>query len=364
MRDNLPLHIDWNVGDSLQQQPVDEGCVRIGPLVAVPLVLRELGVDPAEVVRSVDLDMTLFDDPESIIAFPAMGRLAKVCVAWTQCPHFGLLIGQRAGADSLGLVGNLISHSPNIGSALRGLILHLHLHDRGAAPVLTVEKDVAMVNYLIYLQGVDGTNQIYDGAIAIIFNILQALCGPTWRPTKVLFCYSRPIDTEPYHRFFQAPLRFGMEQTAVAFPAKWLDRTVPGADHRLHRQLKQRIVTLEKFYPRNLVGQLRAMLRILLINRRYSREQAAQLFSIHPRTLNRRLEEEGYTFQGLIDEVRYEIARQLLENTYLPIGQIAAILNYSEAGAFTRAFRCWSGHTPTAWRTHRDYGKSVRTEQA
>jgi AraC-like DNA-binding protein len=351
MNDHLPSQIDWGVDDIFQQQPVGEGYVRIGPLVTVPLVLRELGVDPAEVISSVGLDMTLFDDPENIIAFPAMGRLAKVCVSRTQCPHFGLLIGQRAGADSLGLVGHLVSHSPNIGSALHSLVLHLHFHDRGAAPVLSVEKDLAMVSHLIYQQGVDGTDQIYDGAVAIIFNILRAMCGATWRPTEVLFCYSRPSDTEPYRRFFQAPLRFDTEQTAVVFPAKWLDHRVPNADRLLGQQLKQRIAVLETLYPRDFVGQLRAVLRILLITRQPSREQVAHLFSIHPRTLNRRLEERDCTFQGLVDEVRHEIARQLLENTYMPVGQIAAILDYSEASAFTRAFQRWSGHTPTAWRT-------------
>jgi AraC-like DNA-binding protein len=55
-------------------------------------------------------------------------------------------------------------------------------------------------------------------------------------------------------------------------------------------------------------------------------------------------------FKALANEIRFEIARQLLEDTEVPLGQIGAALGYSEASAFTRAFRRWSGQTPTSWR--------------
>lgn len=68
------------------------------------------------------------------------------------------------------------------------------------------------------------------------------------------------------------------------------------------------------------------------------------------RTLARRLEADGATFKQLSDEIQFEIARQLLLNTSLNITGIALALNYSEASAFTRAFRQWSGLTPREWR--------------
>ncbi|MDS4032342.1 MAG: AraC family transcriptional regulator [Candidatus Contendobacter sp.] len=323
----------------------------MGPLVATPRVLREFGVDPMEIMASLDLEPALFDDPENIISFATMGRLLKRCAAETRCPHFGLLIGQRMGPACLGLVGQLLQHLPDVGSALRGLVLNLHLHDQGAVPVLSVEQGMATLCYAIYQGGVEGADQIYDGAIAITFNILRALCGPAWLPTEVLFSHRRPSDVGPYRRFFQAPLRFDREQTALIFPATWLKHPLPDADPKSRRQIEQRIAALEDLNGDNLTGQLRRVLRILLVTRRTSLAQVAQLFSIHRRTLNRRLEERGVTFQALVDEVRYEIARQLLENTGMSICQIAATLDYSDPSAFTRAFRRWSGTTPAAWRT-------------
>ncbi len=59
-------------------------------------------------------------------------------------------------------------------------------------------------------------------------------------------------------------------------------------------------------------------------------------------------------YRAIANEIRFEIARQLLEDTEVPLGEIAAALDYSEASAFTRAFRRWSGHTHTEWRSHSD----------
>jgi len=345
----LPCH--ENTDASLQKRPVSEGHLRVGPLIEIPQILWEQGIDPVETVSSVGLDLTLLENSENFISFAVMGRLLKTCAVRTQCPHFGLLIGQRSGLDCLGVIGDLSQHMPDVGSALRSLILHLHIHDRGAVPVLSTEQGLAVFGYLIYQQGVEGSSQIYDGAIAITFNILRALCGPTWRPTTVLFSHRRPDDTRPYRRFFQAPLRFDMEKTALVFPAEWLDRAVAGADPLLREEFEQQTAALEKLDHPDFISSLRRALRTLLITHRSSLGQVAQFFSMHRRTLNRRLEEQNYTFQGLVNEVRYEIARQLLENTRMSICQIATALDYSDTSAFTRAFRRWSGKTPTAWRS-------------
>jgi AraC-like DNA-binding protein len=301
-------------------------------------------------VGGVGLDLTLFDDPENTIPFAAMGRLLRSCAERIRCPHFGLLIGQRSGPSCLGVLGELCQNMTDVSSALRTLIFHLHIHDRGATPALSVERGVAVLSYLIYQQGVEGLDQIYDGAIAVAFNILRALCGPIWLPTEVLFSRRQPEDAAPYRKFFQAPLRFDREQTALVFPAKWLDSAVAGADPLLRQQIERRIAEIEYLDNRDLVGQLRRTLRILLITHRGSLDQVAELLSMHPRTLNRRLKARGATFQALADEIRYEIARQLVEHTQMSMSQIAATLDYADASAFTRAFRRWSGDTPAAWR--------------
>ena len=86
----------------------------------------------------------------------------------------------------------------------------------------------------------------------------------------------------------------------------------------------------------------------------------ARLFSMHRRTLHRHLRMEGLAFRQVANEIRFEIACELLENTDMALSQIAAVLRYSELSAFTRAFRRWSGQTPSAWRSSHPRGRKSR----
>ena len=199
-----------------QLAAVTDGALRVGPLQGIPGLLRDLGADPDRVFAAAELNPGLLDDAEGTIPFGALGRLMSQCVEHTGCPHFGLLLGQRTGLPALGLVGHLGQHSPDLGTALRNMILHLHIHDRGAIPSLTVEHGCAVVGYTIYQPAAEATAQIYDSAIAITNNILHTLHGPGWHPSEVLLARAKPADPEPYRKVFQAPIRFGAEQSAVS----------------------------------------------------------------------------------------------------------------------------------------------------
>ena len=289
-------------------------------------------------------------------ASPPRVGCSACCAAATGCPHFGLLLGQHTGLEALGLVGNLVEHSPDVGKALQNLVLHLHLHDRGAVPILTIEGDRVLLGYAVYQPGIEGTRYIYDLAMAIGLNIMKGLCGRDWTPAEVLFSHSRPADPEPFRRLFRSPLRFDSERTALVFPRGCLSQPLPGADAKLSRLLEARIAQLESLGAWDLVDQTRRVLRNLLLGGRGSIDQVAEIFGIHRRTLNRRMRARGLTFQELVEEVRYDIARQLLGETDLDIVAIAAVLDYSDAAAFTRAFRRWAGTTPAAWRKDQGTG--------
>jgi AraC-like DNA-binding protein len=100
-----------------------------------------------------------------------------------------------------------------------------------------------------------------------------------------------------------------------------------------------------------LTDDVRRVLRTELLKDSCSAASIARVFSMHRRTLHRHLRTEGLAFRQVANEIRFEIACELMENTDMALGQIAAILKYSELSAFTRAFRRWSGQTPSAWRT-------------
>ncbi len=326
------------------------GTARIGATIVIPEILKRFHVDPDDVIAEAGLDPKLFDDPDNMVSFAARSRLLELCVARTGCQHFGLLVGQRIGLPSLGLVGYLIMHSPDVGSALRSFIRFFHLHTQGAMVSLTQQDNLAFLGYNIHQPRVEAAVQLEDGAVAIAFNILHKLCGSDWEPSEVCFAHRKPRDLEPFQQFFKAPLRFDAEQNGLFFNAKWLQQTVQEADPELFRLLRKQVDQLESGYKDDFPEQVRRVLRTGLFTGRANADRVAALFSMHSRTLNRHLKAANTSFQQLIDESRYEAACQMLENTEMGVSQIAEVLDYADASSFARAFRRWSGTTPARWR--------------
>ena len=286
----------------------------------------------------------------NVIPHAALGRLLTLSVARTNCPHFGLLVGQRSTILSLGLVGRLMQHSDTIGAALRCLVSNLNIQNRGAVPSLLVVGEVALLRYAVYQADTEGAEQIADGALAVAVNAVRALCGSGWNPTELLLPRTTPADVGPYRRHFRAPIRFNQEIATIVLSVRDLERRIAGADPLLRVLLEERIQQQKGLPGSEFPDDIRRLLRMRLTSQRCSAQDIAGVLAMHRRTLNRRLQVGGTGYRAITNEIRFEIARQLLEGTATPLSQIAAALGYSEASAFTRAFRRWSGQTPTAWR--------------
>jgi AraC-like DNA-binding protein len=327
-----------------------EGAVHVGPLLPVPALLNELGVDADELLASVGIEPLLLSDADNLMTFATAGRLLRECVARTACDHFGLLVGERGGPASLGLLGTLLLHSANAGSALQSLVTHLDIRDRGAVPTLTVEGKGVTLGYVVYERGVKSVDQIADIAIAIGCNILRSLCGAAWVPSEVLLAHRRPADVRPYRRFFRAPVRFDAGHNGLVFPSKWLARPLTANDPHLRQKLQDQVHYFDAIHGMSFAAKMRRTLRAAVTRGTCSVTQAAQIFNMSRRTLSRRLRAEGTTYEALLNEVRYEVACQLLGHTDMLVRDVAETLDYADAAAFTRAFCRWSGTTPARWR--------------
>jgi len=183
------------------------------------------------------------------------------------------------------------------------------------------------------------------------------LCGADWKPVEVRFAHRKPADLGPFRRFFRVPLCFDAEQYALRFAAYWLNHRLPETDPELRRLLQSQIDALEAHFGDDFPDQVRRVLRSALVARHAKADQVAALFSMHSRSLNRHLHAFGTSFQQLLDEIRYEYARQMLEDSTMELGEIAAALDYAAPGIFTRAFRRWSGAAPADWRAARKPAK-------
>jgi len=303
------------------------------------------------VLAELGLDSGFFEEPENRLFYRSGGRLVTRWVEASGCPYYGLRVGQRAGLAAMGAVGYLVQSAPSVRAALDALAQHLQVHDSGGLVDVEVDGTFASLGYTVVQHGVDGVDQIQDLSMAVAVNILRALCGSDWVPTEVVFAHRRPVEPEPFRQFFRCPIRFDAERTAVVFRRELLGQPPLGADPLLHRLMTDLIRELEARAKPDWVGSLRPLLRTMVVSPDCSLSALAKRVGVHSRTLNRRLGDAGTSFLQLREEVRYTVARQLLENTTSSTAQIASRLGYADSSSFCRAFKRWSGTGPAKWRS-------------
>ena len=319
----------------------------VGSLTEVPALLRALGADPAEVLASAGLTFKALAKPDNRISYESFGRLFANGAKATGHPLFGLMVGRIYRTESIGLVGEAMRDCATLGEALQLLTVHQHVNSAGGIAFMLKRGPIVDFGHAVYYPGVVGLDQIYDACLAAGFNFIRELVGSSWRPTEVFLPHARPESSVGYRQFFGTEPRFNADMCALRFPAYWLDRPVAGASPEGKRRALAR---LEAAFSPGVVMQSYRGLRTLLMSGKCSGDDLAQLLDLHRRTLNRRLREAGTTFQAVLDDVRFEVARQLLLYTEQCMDDVAASLGYAAVAPFMRSFRRWSGTTPGKWR--------------
>lgn len=327
------------------------GVARLGSLRTLPEVLEGFSVDVQAVLQRAGLPEDLFADPDRRIAFEALGRLFAACTELTGCEHLGLLLGAGFALDDLVELGGLLRNSATVADALQALLLHLYVHDRLAAPLLLrPEPSTVLLGYSPLWHGMQAPEQLQDAAVGICLRLLRELCGPGWKPLQVQFAHARPANPSFHRRLFSSRLCFDAEVSGIVFDAAWLEHAIAGADPQLHAHFARALSQIELNSGLSFSDQVVMVLHQLLLSRDCSTARVAEVFGICPRTLRLRLHKEGTALQVLLDQVRFELAKRLLQSTQLPLMKIAGVLCYADQAVFSRAFRQWAGLSPRQWR--------------
>ncbi|HEU4431133.1 MAG TPA: AraC family transcriptional regulator [Myxococcota bacterium] len=301
-------------------------------------VLAEAGVEARELA-----------DPERWMPVRRAAALLNAAARELRDDAFGLHYGLRREASAVGVLRYAIRHAPTVGAALRnadrfsGLQMQrgrMHFLPAGGLPLIRFEITPADYELLRW----------YSESVAVLgLRLVRSLCGEDWAPQRVRFGHSAPRDPREYERSFGCPVEFdqGVHFEVTLAPAD-LAREVVGADPTLLRLVESHLRLQLGGDPHDgWVAEVRHAVADALSNGEASIRAVSKRLGLSPRTLQRRLEAHRTSFQSIVSAVRRELADQYLGTADLSLAEVAFLLGYSDLSSFHRAFRRWSGKTPT-----------------
>jgi AraC-like DNA-binding protein len=176
-------------------------------------------------------------------------------------------------------------------------------------------------------------------------------------PAEVLFAHEAPADATEHHEFFRSPIHFSGGVNGMVFSDADGARRLHAADSALGGVIRRRLDTaLEKLDTRDQPTDVSTAARVrrLLIEGMGQEKRSVQAIGremgVSPRTLSRRLVEEGTSFSDIQDQVRHQLALALLNDASVSIAEVAFFLGYAEPAPFHRSFKRWTGTTPQGYR--------------
>jgi len=275
-------------------------------------------------------------------------------------PGLGLYLGSQLTITTHGLLGLAAMSSPTLGGAARLAcqyvatrtpLVSLRLEKKGMQVSLTIDE--------LYALG-DIRATFLETLTVTLLAVIDFVAGGQARVSQVNFAFQTPEYSSLYEAFFPCPVRFNQEQNQIILPAEDLSISSRLADIQVQRQAAQQCEQqLKQWQERQkLSGQIR-----LMLGRAKGRfpgfEQVADELSLSPRTLRRRLADEGTSYQELLEIWREEMAHQYLLTTHLSVQQISYLLGYNDPANFGRAFRKRNGGiSPLRFRQQ---GESINT---
>lgn len=266
--------------------------------------------------------------------------------------QLGLEMANSEEAASRTIFGGLFLYAPTVGDALRSLVHYFPAGQTGTRVALVHEQGISRLIYDIHDHAVGDRLQDAAYTLGKVCRSLRRAAGDAWSLEHVTLAVPEPRLQAPYRNFFQAPVVFGAQNTSLCFSTQLLEQPIRSADATRYADFCEHLNRLmPKCNEPDLLGDaLRAWMTHAIRWGRGTLEHAAADFGVTPRTMQRRLKEQGISFQPLLAEVRMEAAQRMLTESRLPVTDIAEQLGFSETSAFTRAFRGYTRLSPRAFR--------------
>jgi AraC-like DNA-binding protein len=313
--------------------------------------IRALGADVPRWLAKSGLDEKKLADASLTIALPVFTQLVLDAVTLSKEPALGLLVGERLLANSHGILGYAATNADTIRQALDLLERFMPLR----ISLVTITHALHPGELRIRFSETQPLGAIrgpvLEAVVMSIKNVLDSLTMGACPVQMVAFAFDAPEHEGLARDLFRCDVRYAQGWTGFTLHPDVIDVPLKMADPEAFREaarICQR--ELEKLTANASLG---ARVRRLLLEKQNgfpTLEVTARLFHMTPRTLHRRLIDEGTSFRALLEEVRHTLAIEHLKAERFSIEEIAYTLGYTDLANFRRAFKRWEGVPPSAFR--------------
>lgn len=284
---------------------------------------------------------------ESRISLDDTVRIWRAAAELTNDPHFGLAVGECARPNNINVVAYLVMSSPTLREALEKVKKFRRLISDGGYVDYIPKPKESWVIYKANEASLEFSYHQIEAVLVVIFRFANLTSQGDWTPVRVMFEHQACSDSKVHERIFGCPVIFGAEANAIVFDDVLLDQPLLQASEelgRMHEGYAEQL--LAKLDKQTWSKKVATLLEQSLARGPISRDIIASHMALSERSLQRKLKEEGTSFQEILDEVRLSLAERYLKDAELSLQDIATLLGFSEVSTFHRAFKRWTGRSP------------------
>jgi AraC-like DNA-binding protein len=314
--------------------------------------LEELGFSPTAILRDAGLPLGLFGREKIFVTTEELFALWRTIGEISNDPGIGLKLGSEERIERYDPIAIAALYTRTFREALERMARYKQL--TCPEQIKSIEKGNECTIQFKWLMAKEAEPSVLiDLCFAWIVAIGRRGTGKSLNPVRIEFQRS-PENRKLYETHFKCPVKFKSSRNAIVFSKTDLDRTfithnaelLSIVAPQLELELKQQLTA-----EQSTRDHVKANLKRLLAGRRPSILQVAGELNMSQRSLQRRLAEEGATFQQLLEDARRELAHHYLVHSSLELSETAYLLGYENSNSFLRAFHNWEGTSPGKWRS-------------
>lgn len=359
-------HDDFDAGDS---SSANKGIliVRTGALRNFPVLVTSLGGDPDALLRKARIEPAILDNRNAVISYRAMVQLLERAAVELECPDFGMrLAAVQDGIKVFGPLEVAMRHSQTLGEAFRYCAAHVQAYS--TATQICIENMPAdhsvFMRFEILLARLPHQRQAVEHALLITQHAALSISTGRARAREVWFTHEPIAPLSTYHTNFNATVRFGQRMNGMFFRERDFHLSIPDTDPQLYEIATGFIDHRFPSAAMTLSARVRTLVGRFLADGNCTHERIASMLGLHPRTLQRRLREEGETFEEIKDMIRRDVALRYLKQRNIPLIRVAEILGYSETSVLSRSCYRWFSASPRQLRSQLDENSLLAEAQA